>query len=145
MAFRQLRLFIQVNTFANILLSFSTISESLALEDETWNYFRLTISIIELTNLIFINTLFTTESTIKINFSVSDEIEPEDYYPAFLDMVKNLLDGNMDSQAYEDTLREMFGIHAYLSFTLDKVSSTWSKQCLWQKIPISIYLSDRRH
>jgi paired amphipathic helix protein Sin3a len=38
-------------------------------------------------------------------------------------MVKNLLDGNMDSQAYEDTLREMFGIHAYISFTLDKVHS----------------------
>ena len=37
-------------------------------------------------------------------------------------MVKNVLDGNMDSQAYEDTLREMFGIHAYKSFTLDKVS-----------------------
>ena len=36
-------------------------------------------------------------------------------------MVKNLLDGNMDPQAYEDTLREMFGIHAYVSFTLDKV------------------------
>ena len=36
-------------------------------------------------------------------------------------MVKNLLDGNMDSQTYEDTLREMFGIHAYVSFTLDKV------------------------
>ena len=53
--------------------------------------------------------------------SFSDEIEPEDYYPAFLDMVKNLLDGNMDPQAYEDTLREMFGIHAYVSFTLDKV------------------------
>ena len=50
-----------------------------------------------------------------------DEIEPEDYYPAFIDMVKNLLDGNMDAQSYEDTLREMFGIHAYLSFTLDKV------------------------
>ena len=58
-----------------------------------------------------------------LNFflSISDEIEPEDYYPAFLDMVKNLLDGNMDPQAYEDTLREMFGIHAYVSFTLDKV------------------------
>ena len=51
----------------------------------------------------------------------SDEIEPEDYYATFLDMVKNLLDGNMDGQAYEDTLREMFGIHAYNSFTLDKV------------------------
>ena len=52
---------------------------------------------------------------------ISDEIEPEDYYPAFIDMVKNLLDGNMDAQSYEDTLREMFGIHAYISFTLDKV------------------------
>lgn len=50
-----------------------------------------------------------------------DEIEIEDYYPAFLDMVKNVLDGNMESTAYEDTLREMFGIHAYIAFTLDKV------------------------
>jgi paired amphipathic helix protein Sin3a len=52
---------------------------------------------------------------------VTGEIEVEDYYPAFLDMVKNVLDGNMDSNAYEDTLREMFGIHAYIAFTLDKV------------------------
>lgn len=36
-------------------------------------------------------------------------------------MVRNVLDGNMDSNAYEDTLREMFGIHAYIAFTLDKV------------------------
>jgi len=36
-------------------------------------------------------------------------------------MVKNVLDGNMESTAYEDTLREMFGIHAYIAFTLDKV------------------------
>jgi len=50
-----------------------------------------------------------------------DEIEIEDYYPAFLDMIKNVLDGNMESTAYEDTLREMFGIHAYIAFTLDKV------------------------
>ena len=59
----------------------------------------------------------------EINFSFlfSDEIEPEDYYPAFLDMVKNLLDGNMDAQTYEDTLSEMFGIDAYGSFTLVKV------------------------
>ena len=38
-------------------------------------------------------------------------------------MVKNVLDGNMESTAYEDTLREMFGIHAYIAFTLDKVVS----------------------
>jgi len=44
-----------------------------------------------------------------------------DYYPAFLDMVRSVLDGNMDSVAFEDTLREMFGIHAFTAFTLDKV------------------------
>jgi len=38
-------------------------------------------------------------------------------------MVKNVLDGNMEPMAYEDTLREMFGIHAYVAFTLDKVVS----------------------
>ena len=52
---------------------------------------------------------------------VADELEIEEYYPVFLDMVKNVLDGNMESTAYEDTLRDMFGIHAYVAFTLDKV------------------------
>ena len=56
------------------------------------------------------------------------EIEIEDYYPAFLDMVKNYLDGNLDSSAYEDTLREMFGIHAYVAFTLDKLISNAVRQ-----------------
>lgn len=36
-------------------------------------------------------------------------------------MVKNVLDGNMEVNSYEDTLREMFGIHAYIAFTMDKV------------------------
>jgi paired amphipathic helix protein Sin3a len=36
-------------------------------------------------------------------------------------MVRNLLDGNMDSSSYEDSLREMFGIHAYIAFTMDKI------------------------
>ncbi|RNA00678.1 paired amphipathic helix Sin3a isoform X2, partial [Brachionus plicatilis] len=49
------------------------------------------------------------------------EVSVDDYYPAFLDIVRNLLDGNMDSVQYEDTLREMFGIYAYIAFTLDKV------------------------
>ncbi len=48
-------------------------------------------------------------------------MEPDEYYPAFLEMVQNLLDGNMEPQAYEDTLREMFGIHAFVAFTMDKV------------------------
>lgn len=36
-------------------------------------------------------------------------------------MVRSLLDGNLDSTQYEDTLREMFTIHAYIGFTIDKV------------------------
>jgi paired amphipathic helix protein Sin3a len=38
-----------------------------------------------------------------------------------LDIVRNLLDLNMEATQYEDTLREMFGINAYIAFTLDKV------------------------
>ena len=29
--------------------------------------------------------------------------------------------GNMDSTNYEDTCREMFGVHAYIAFTMDKL------------------------
>lgn len=57
----------------------------------------------------------------KLSLNPKSEILLEDYYPALLDMIKNVLDGNMDSNTYEDTLREMFGIHAYVGFTLDKV------------------------
>lgn len=49
------------------------------------------------------------------------EVAVEDYYPTFLDMLKNVLDGNMEATGYEDALREMFGIHAYIAFTLDRV------------------------
>lgn len=51
-----------------------------------------------------------------------NEFEIPDYYPAFLDMLKSLLDGNMDSTTFEDKLRDMYGIHAYIAFTLDRVS-----------------------
>lgn len=50
------------------------------------------------------------------------EVAVEEYYPTFLDMLKNVLDGNMEATSYEDALREMFGIHAYTAFTLDRVS-----------------------
>ena len=53
--------------------------------------------------------------------SVSGEVEVDEYYQTFLDMVRNLLDGNMDCTQYEDTLREMFTIHAYTAFTMDKL------------------------
>jgi len=57
-----------------------------------------------------------------------NELSANDYYPAFKDMVMSVLDGNMDNIAYEDTLREMFGIHAFKAFTLDKVISNCVRQ-----------------
>lgn len=69
------------------------------------------------------------ESTaIALRLKPKTEIEVEDYYPALLDMVKNVLDGNMESNTYEDTLRELFGIHAYIAFTLDKIVSNAVRQ-----------------
>ncbi|XP_071943532.1 paired amphipathic helix protein Sin3a-like isoform X2 [Antedon mediterranea] len=56
------------------------------------------------------------------------EVEPEEYYHTLLEMVRNLLDGNMESTQFEDQLREMFGIHAYVTFTLDKVVQNLVRQ-----------------
>lgn len=81
------------------------------------------------------------ESTaVALRLKPKPQIEVEDYYPAFLDMVKNLLDGNMESSTYEDTLREMFGIYAYIAFTLDKVVSYAVRQlqhCVTERTAIT--------
>lgn len=57
-----------------------------------------------------------------LRLKARSEIQVEDYYPTFLEMLKNVLDGNLDGNNFEDSLREMFGIHAYIAFTLDRVS-----------------------
>ncbi|EHH59334.1 Transcriptional corepressor Sin3b [Macaca fascicularis] len=59
---------------------------------------------------------------------VSGEVELEEYYPAFLDMVRSLLEGSIDPTQYEDTLREMFTIHAYVGFTMDKLVQNIARQ-----------------
>ena len=61
-------------------------------------------------------------------FFSSVNISVDEYYSVFLDMVRNLLDGNMDSSSYEDSLREMFGIHAYIAFTMDKIIQSCVRQ-----------------
>lgn len=43
-------------------------------------------------------------------------------------MVRSLLDGNIDSSQYEDSLREMFTIHAYIAFTMDKLIQSIVRQ-----------------
>ena len=57
-------------------------------------------------------------------------VDVDGYFTALVDMVKQVLDGNLDSNQYEDNLREMFGIHAYIAFTLDKVVQNIVRQVL---------------
>ena len=59
----------------------------------------------------------------SLNFSLNLPVEAEvqDYYSYFMDMVRAVLDGNMESSQYEDTMREMYGIDAFQFFTMDKL------------------------
>lgn len=69
------------------------------------------------------------ESTaIALRLKAPSEVEPEEYYPYYLEMVKSLLDGNMEPNQYEDQLREMYGIHAYIAFTMDKLVQNLVRQ-----------------
>lgn len=63
-------------------------------------------------------------AAIALRLKPQNEYEIPEYYPAFLEMLKSLLDGNMDATTYEDKLRDMYGIHAYIAFTLDRVSGS---------------------
>ncbi|CAF1336799.1 unnamed protein product [Rotaria sordida] len=45
----------------------------------------------------------------------------DDYYLVFLNKVPNLLDESMDSSSYEGSLGEMFSIHTYIAFTMNKI------------------------
>lgn len=56
------------------------------------------------------------------------DVDVEDYYSVFLEMVRNLLDGNMEPGQYEDSLREMFTVHAYVAFTMDKLIQSIVRQ-----------------
>ena len=42
----------------------------------------------------------------------------------------NYFIGNMESSSFEDTCREMFGVHAYIVFTIDKLVTNIVRQVL---------------
>ncbi|XP_072320597.1 paired amphipathic helix protein Sin3a-like isoform X2 [Eucyclogobius newberryi] len=65
---------------------------------------------------------------IQLKMKEPMDVDVEDYYSVFLEMVRNLLDGNMEPAQYEDTLREMFTIHAYAAFTMDKLVQSIVRQ-----------------
>ncbi|KAM5238667.1 paired amphipathic helix protein Sin3b [Ctenodactylus gundi] len=68
------------------------------------------------------------DPAMELRLKQPSEVELEEYYPAFLDMVRSLLEGSIDPTQYEDTLREMFTIHAYIGFTMDKLVQSIARQ-----------------
>ncbi|XP_006877178.1 PREDICTED: paired amphipathic helix protein Sin3b [Chrysochloris asiatica] len=68
------------------------------------------------------------DPAMELRLKQPSEVELEEYYPALLDMVRSLLEGNIDPTQYEDTLREMFTIHAYIGFTMDKLVQNIARQ-----------------
>ncbi|KAI5638066.1 paired amphipathic helix repeat domain-containing protein [Phthorimaea operculella] len=65
---------------------------------------------------------------LKPNNLPSDASSPAEYYNALLELVKGVLDGNVEPSAFEDAAREMLGIKAYPAFTLDKLVSIAVRQ-----------------
>ncbi|XP_072236154.1 paired amphipathic helix protein Sin3a-like isoform X2 [Leuresthes tenuis] len=65
---------------------------------------------------------------IQLKMKEPMDVDVEDYYSVFLEMMRNLLDGNMEPAQYEDSLREMFTVHAYVAFTMDKLIQSIVRQ-----------------
>uniref|UniRef100_A0A915BD67 Paired amphipathic helix protein Sin3b n=1 Tax=Parascaris univalens TaxID=6257 RepID=A0A915BD67_PARUN len=55
---------------------------------------------------------------------------PENFYRLLISAIKNLLDGQVEAQAFEDSIscRNMFGTDAYITFTMDKIITTMGRQ-----------------
>ena len=55
-------------------------------------------------------------------------VDVRDSYGCFLELVRSLLEGNVELSSFEDQLRDMFGIHAYVAFTVDKLIQNITRQ-----------------
>ncbi|KAJ2846753.1 hypothetical protein GGI22_006163, partial [Coemansia erecta] len=55
------------------------------------------------------------------------DIEQTDYYTIFLELVDQFLQGQLETNAFEEAMRVMYGIHAYKILTVDKVVQAISK------------------
>lgn len=53
---------------------------------------------------------------------------PDNFYRSLICEVKNLLDGQIESSNFEDSVRNMFGTDAYITFTMDKIITTMGRQ-----------------
>ena len=67
-------------------------------------------------------------------------VEPANYYCTMLEMVRGYLDGNIETTQYEEQLREMYGIYAYVGFTFDKLVQNIVRQvsCFYASLSVCL-------
>lgn len=55
------------------------------------------------------------------------DLETTDYYTIFLELVDQFLQGQLETNSFDEAIRVMYGIHAYKILTVDKVVQAASK------------------
>ncbi|CAD5209235.1 unnamed protein product [Bursaphelenchus xylophilus] len=63
----------------------------------------------------------------SVGYRLTGPRNPSKFYNDMLDMVKMLMDTNIDQVAYEDVMRSMFGIDAFPLYTMDKLLTGLNK------------------
>lgn len=62
-------------------------------------------------------------STLAISY-ISPSYPPSHYYQRALGLCEQLFDGETDQATFEEAMRQMFGTHAHVLFTVDKVCNS---------------------
>eukprot|EP01135_Chromosphaera_perkinsii_P004375 Nk52_evm26s279 gene=Nk52_evmTU26s279 len=68
------------------------------------------------------------EVAIALGVKKAETVEPEQYFETFMAKVKSVVEGNLDMPAFEESMREMFCISAYPTFTIDKLIQSINRQ-----------------
>jgi hypothetical protein len=58
----------------------------------------------------------------------ADEPPPTTYFDMFVSSTQELLRGELDATSYEDRMRAAYGIHSYITVTLDKLVRSCARQ-----------------
>jgi paired amphipathic helix protein Sin3a len=58
----------------------------------------------------------------------SDAMDMNESYGYLMESVRSILDGSSELSTYEEQLREVFGSHAYIAYTLDKLVQNVGRQ-----------------
>lgn len=62
-------------------------------------------------------------STLAISYT-SPHYPPSHYYQRALGLCEQLFDGEIDQANFEEIMRQMFGTHAYIIFTVHKICNS---------------------